>query len=161
LIVIGEPSVTVNSTSRSDCFCSSLKSWRDGELAFTTGLAESMGHGITSVLPVHSEAALTILFTAVAIVMSEAASNTASANMIVPIAIAVSQAAGIDPLQPALGATLGASMGFMMPISTPPNAIVYSSGHVPITAMVRHGIVLDVAGFVVIVGMLLGLGRMF
>ena len=132
-----------------------------GELAFTTGLAESMGRGITSVLPVHSEAALTILFTAVAIVMSEAASNTASANMIVPIAIAVSQAAGVDPLQPALGATLGASMGFMMPISTPPNAIVYSSGHVPITAMIKHGIVLDVAGFVVIVAMLLGLGRMF
>lgn len=132
-----------------------------GELAFSTGLAESMGRGITSWLPVQSEASLTIIFTAVAIVMSEAASNTASANMIVPIAIAVSQAAGIDPVQPALGATLGASMGFMMPISTPPNAIVYSSGHVPITAMMRHGIVLDVAGFVVIVGLLLGLGRIF
>lgn len=132
-----------------------------GELAFSTGLAEAMGRGITSWLPVHSEAALTILFTAVAIVMSEAASNTASANMIVPIAIAVSQAAGINPVQPALGATLGASMGFMMPISTPPNAIVYSSGHVPITAMMRHGIVLDVAGFLVIVALLLGLGRLF
>jgi sodium-dependent dicarboxylate transporter 2/3/5 len=71
--------------------------------------------------------------------------------MIVPIAIAVSQAAGVDPLQPALAATLGASMGFMMPISTPPNAIVYSSGHIPITAMMRHGVALDVAGFVVIV----------
>jgi sodium-dependent dicarboxylate transporter 2/3/5 len=132
-----------------------------GELAFSTGLAESMGHGITSLLPVHSEAALTVLFTAVAIVMSEAASNTASANMIVPIAIAVAQAAGVDPIQPALGATLGASMGFMMPISTPPNAIVYSSGHVPITAMMRHGIMLDIAGFVVIVGLLVGLGRIF
>ena len=83
--------------------------------------------------------------------MSEAASNTASANMIVPIAIAVAQAAGVNPLEPALGATLGASMGFMMPISTPPNAIVYSSGYVPITSMMRHGIALDVAGFVVIV----------
>jgi sodium-dependent dicarboxylate transporter 2/3/5 len=130
-----------------------------GELAFSTGLAESMGRGITSWLPVHSEAALTILFTGVAIVMSEAASNTASANMIVPVAIAVSQAAGVDPVQPALGATLGASMGFMMPISTPPNAIVYSSGYVPITTMMKHGIVLDVAGFVVIVGLLLGVGR--
>jgi sodium-dependent dicarboxylate transporter 2/3/5 len=130
-----------------------------GELAFSTGLAESMGRGIASWLPAQSEAALTVLFTAVAIVMSEAASNTASANMIVPIAIAVSQAAGVDPVQPALGATLGASMGFMMPISTPPNAIVYSSGHVPITAMMRHGIVLDVVGFVVIVVLLLGLGR--
>ena len=39
----------------------------------------------------------------------------------------------------------------MMPISTPPNAIVYSSGHVPITTMMRHGIVLDIVGFIVIV----------
>ena len=129
-----------------------------GELAFATGLAESLGRGLAGWLPAHTPFALTVLFTAIAIVMSEAASNTASANMIVPIAIAVSQAAGISPLQPALGATLGASMGFMMPISTPPNAIVYSSGYVPITAMMRHGIALDVAGFVVIVALVSALG---
>ena len=122
-----------------------------GELAFSTGLAEAMGRGVTSWLPSKSALSLTILFTAVGILMSEAASNTASANMIVPVAIAVSQASGIDPLQPALGATLGASMGFMMPISTPPNAIVYSSGHVPITAMMKHGVGLDLVGFVLIV----------
>jgi sodium-dependent dicarboxylate transporter 2/3/5 len=110
-----------------------------------------MGRGITTWLPAESTLSLTILFTAVAIVMSEAASNTASANMIVPVAIAVSQAAGVNPLEPALGATLGASMGFMMPISTPPNAIVYSSGYVPITQMMRHGLALDVAGFALIV----------
>ena len=45
-----------------------------------------------------------------------------------------------------------------MPISTPPNAIVYSSGHVPITAMMRHGIVLDIAGFILIVLVVSGLG---
>jgi sodium-dependent dicarboxylate transporter 2/3/5 len=128
-----------------------------GELAFSTGLAEAMGRGITSWLPGESSVSLTVLFTAVAIAMSEAASNTASANMIVPVAIAVSQAAGISPLEPALGATLGASMGFMMPISTPPNAIIYSSGHVPITVMMRHGIVLDVMGFFIILAVVLGL----
>jgi sodium-dependent dicarboxylate transporter 2/3/5 len=122
-----------------------------GELAFSTGLAEAMGHGVTAWLPASSSLSLLVLFTGVAIVMSEAASNTASANMVVPIAIAVAQAAGVNPLGPALGATLGASMGFMMPISTPPNAIVYSSGYVPITAMMKHGFFLDVAGFVVIV----------
>lgn len=122
-----------------------------GELAFSSGLADAMGHGITTWLPAHTTFSLTVLFTAVAIVMSEAASNTASANMIVPVAIAVTQAAGLDPLQPALGATLGASMGFMMPISTPPNAIVYSSGYIPITSMMRHGIILDIAGFFIIV----------
>jgi sodium-dependent dicarboxylate transporter 2/3/5 len=129
-----------------------------GALAFTTGLADAIGRGITSWLPVHSTLSLTVLFTAIAIVMSETASNTASANMIVPVAIAVAKASGIDPIEPALGATLGASMGFMMPISTPPNAIVYSSGHVPITAMMRHGIALDIAGFVLIVAVVTGLG---
>ena len=45
----------------------------------------------------------------------------------------------------------------MMPISTPPNAIVYSSGYVPITSMMRHGIALDLAGFVLIVVVVSGL----
>jgi solute carrier family 13 (sodium-dependent dicarboxylate transporter), member 2/3/5 len=126
-----------------------------GELAFSTGLAEAMGKGITSWLPSHGTVALTLLFTGAAIVLSETTSNTASANMIVPIAIAVSQAAGVRPVEPALGATLGASMGFMMPISTAPNAIVYSSGYVPITAMMKYGAVLDVVAFVIIVSLVL------
>jgi sodium-dependent dicarboxylate transporter 2/3/5 len=129
-----------------------------GQLAFSTGLAKAMGEGLTSWLPSHTTFALTALFTAAAIVLSETTSNTASANMIVPIVIAVSTAAGVRPIEPALGATLGASMGFMMPISTAPNAIVYSSGYIPITAMMKYGLALDVAAFVVIVTgvMLLG-----
>jgi sodium-dependent dicarboxylate transporter 2/3/5 len=126
-----------------------------GELAFSTGLAEAMGKGITSWLPSHGTLALTLLFTGSAIVLSETTSNTASANMIVPIAIAVSQAAGVRVIEPAVGATLGASMGFMMPISTAPNAIVYSSGYVPITAMMKYGILLDLAAFVTIVALVL------
>jgi sodium-dependent dicarboxylate transporter 2/3/5 len=132
-----------------------------GEMAFSTGLADALGRAITGWLPARSPAALTMLFTGVAIVLSEATSNTASANMIVPVAIAVSNAAGVSPLEPALGATLGSSMGFMMPISTPPNAIVYSSGYVPIGAMMRHGIALDIAGFILIVAVVVGGGRFF
>ena len=129
-----------------------------GALAFQTGLAEAMGRGITAWLPSKTSLALTIIFTASAILLSEATSNTASANMIVPIAIAVAQAAGVRAVEPALGATLGASMGFMMPISTAPNAIVYSSGFIPITAMMRYGIVLDVVAFVAIVAVVMLLG---
>jgi sodium-dependent dicarboxylate transporter 2/3/5 len=129
-----------------------------GELAFTTGLAEAMGKGITAWIPAPGTVALTIAFTAMAIVLSEATSNTAAANMIVPIAIAVAVAADVRPIEPALGATLGASMGFMMPVSTPPNAIVYSSGYVPITAMMRYGLALDLVGFVVISTLVLVLG---
>ena len=71
--------------------------------------------------------------------------------MVVPVAIAVAQAAGVNPLQPALAACLGASMGFMLPVSTPPNAIVYGSGCVPLIKMVKYGLLLDLAGFVLIV----------
>ena len=129
-----------------------------GDLAFETGLAGWLGSALTSVLPSHTELALTVAFTAAAIVLSEATSNAASANMIVPVAIAVSQASGIAPLRPALAATLGASMGFMMPISTAPNAIVYSSGYVPIGEMMRHGLLLDLVSFVLIVAAVTLLG---
>jgi solute carrier family 13 (sodium-dependent dicarboxylate transporter), member 2/3/5 len=122
-----------------------------GELAFTTGLARWIGESLTAWLPSQSTFGLSVLFAALALVLSEATSNTASANMIVPVAMAVSQAAGVDPVQPALAATLAASMGFIMPISTAPNAIVYSSGYIPITAMMRHGAVLDCVAFVLIV----------
>ncbi len=122
-----------------------------GALAFSTGLAEALGRGLTAWLPVHSMFAYTALFTVLAVVLSETTSNTAAASMLVPVAIAVSTASGIRPIEPALGATLGASMGFMLPISTPPNAIVYSSGHVPIGAMMRYGVVLDILGSIVIV----------
>jgi sodium-dependent dicarboxylate transporter 2/3/5 len=127
-----------------------------GDLAFSTGLAGAMGEGLTAWLPGAGPMLLTTVFTGVAIILSETTSNTASANMVVPVAIAVATASHVNPMLPALGATLGASMGFMMPISTAPNAIVYSSGHVPIGAMMRYGVVLDLAGFAVIV-ILLGL----
>jgi len=129
-----------------------------GELTFSTGLAQALGEGVTSWLPSQSSFALTVLFTAAAIIVSEAASNTASANMVIPIAIAVSLAAGVRPIEPVLGATLGASMGFMMPVSTAPNAIVYSSGFVPIGQMMRHGVMLDLVAFVVIITTVMTLG---
>jgi sodium-dependent dicarboxylate transporter 2/3/5 len=129
-----------------------------GELVFQTGLAKAMGEFVTLWMPAQTTLALTVVFTAAAIVLSETTSNIASANMIVPITIAVAQAAGVRPIEPALGAALGASMGFMMPISTPPNAIVYSSGYVPIGQMIRHGVLLDLIGFVVIVAGVMTMG---
>jgi sodium-dependent dicarboxylate transporter 2/3/5 len=122
-----------------------------GELAFSTGLAPAMGRAIMNWVPGHGALSLVLVFTALSIVLTEVASNTAAANIVVPIAIASSVASGVNPVGPALGATLGASLAFMLPVSTPPNAIVYSSGHVPITSMVRYGALLDVAGFVLIV----------
>jgi sodium-dependent dicarboxylate transporter 2/3/5 len=86
------------------------------------------------------------------VLVSETTSNTASANMVVPVVISIALAQGVDPLIPALGATMAASLGFMLPVSTPCNAIVYGSGHVPLMRMVRYGLILDVIGIVVITG---------
>jgi sodium-dependent dicarboxylate transporter 2/3/5 len=129
-----------------------------GSLAFNTGLAAAMGQGLQHWVPVHQPVVLTAIFTGLAIALTEVTSNTAAANLTVPIAVAVAEAAGIRPLEPALGATLGCSMAFMLPISTPPNAIIYSSGYVPITAMVRYGFVLDLVGFAAIVALVSVLG---
>jgi solute carrier family 13 (sodium-dependent dicarboxylate transporter), member 2/3/5 len=123
-----------------------------GSLMSRTGLAEWIGNGLAHALQAKTVFSLTVVFTAGAILVSETTSNAASATMVVPVAIAVAQAAGVPPLQPALAACLGASMGFMLPVSTPPNAIVYGSGCVPIGRMVRYGLLLDFAGGVVIIG---------
>ncbi|HEX2450924.1 MAG TPA: DASS family sodium-coupled anion symporter [Gemmatimonadales bacterium] len=122
-----------------------------GVLSFKTGLAEAAGRGLTGLLPISGELGLLIASVGVAIVLSEATSNTAAANMVVPVVISIAQASGMDPFEPALGATMAASLGFMLPVSTPCNAIVYGSGLIPLGKMIRYGAVLDVAGAVVIV----------
>jgi len=129
-----------------------------GELMFSTGLAHWIGTGLAAVFQSHSVVGLTLLFTGVGILVSETTTNTASATMVVPIAIAVSQAAGVDPLKPALAACLGCSMGFLLPVSTGPNAMAYGTGCIPLKSMMRHGLWLDAVGWVVISGTILLLG---
>jgi sodium-dependent dicarboxylate transporter 2/3/5 len=122
-----------------------------GVLSFQTGLAESMGRGLTGLLPWDGSFALLVASVLIAVILSEATSNTAAANMIVPVVISIAVASGIDPLEPALGATMAASLGFMLPVSTPCNAIVYGSGYIPLTRMIRYGFILDIAGIIVII----------
>ncbi len=121
-----------------------------GEMMFQTGLSEAIGRGASQALGADSLWTLTAFAIALGIVLSELTSNTASATMVIPVVIAIAQGAGVSALPPALGACLGASFGFMLPISTPPNAIVYGSGLIPIERMIRAGILLDVVGFAVI-----------
>ena len=121
-----------------------------GGLMFSTGLADALGHGMATLSGIQSLWGLTALSIAVSIALTEMTSNTATASMLVPIVIALAKSLGVSAVPPAIGVCLGASMAFMLPVSTPSNAIVYGSGRVPITAMIRAGIVLDVASFAVI-----------
>jgi sodium-dependent dicarboxylate transporter 2/3/5 len=128
-----------------------------GGAMFRTGLSQAMGEGVVAWTGARSLAALTFLFAAVAIALTETTSNTATATVLSPLAIAAAQAAGVSPIPPAMAVALGASMAFMLPVSTPPNAIVYGSGQIAITAMLRHGTALDLASALVVPsGVLLG-----
>lgn len=122
-----------------------------GTLLSDTGLAEVIGKGIADAFGFTSLLAVSAVSALIAIVISETTSNTASATIVVPIVIPIAAAAGLDPLVPALAAVFGASFGFMMPVSTPQNAVVYGSGMIPITKMVRSGIVFDIIGLALIV----------
>ena len=121
-----------------------------GTLMFETKLADLIGKSLLAMTGASTTWGITLGAIFIAILVSETSSNTASANMVVPVIIALAQAAGVDPIPPAIGATLGASWGFMLPVSTPPNAIVYGSGMVPITKMMRAGVLFDLAGGLVI-----------
>ncbi|MGH8866734.1 MAG: SLC13 family permease [Actinomycetes bacterium] len=125
-----------------------------GTLLEETGLAKSIGEGAFNALGISSALAITVFGVLLAISVSETTSNTASAAVVVPIIIPLAAAAGVDPLTPALAATFAASFGFMLPVSTPQNAIVYGSGTVPITSMIRSGFSFDIIGALLIIIML-------
>ena len=135
-----------------------------GALAKTTGLSVVWGEAMIGLTGADSTWTLTALVTAASIILSEATSNTATATLAAPLAISLAEAAGVSVVPPALGATLGASFGFMLPISTGPNAMAYATGLVRVPQMMRAGIVFDVLGFLIILGglrllcPLLGLG---
>jgi len=124
-----------------------------GSLMFETKLAEAVGKGLLQWSGASSTWGITMAAIVIAILVSEATSNTASANMVVPVMISLALAAGVHPVPPAMGAILGSSWGFMLPVSTPPNAIVYGSGMIPITRMIRAGVLFDIIG-----GLLIWLG---
>jgi len=129
-----------------------------GTLAESTGVARWVGEGLRSVGFARSDAGLLFCAIALTIFVSEFASNTASATLLVPMVIAAARAAGLDPVRPAIGVGLAATCGFIFPVSTPPNAIVFGTGLVPLRRMIRAGVLLDLTSLVVIWGGLMLLG---
>jgi sodium-dependent dicarboxylate transporter 2/3/5 len=82
--------------------------------------------------------------------LTEVTSNTATSNLILPILAATALAAAIDPRLIMVPATISASFAFMLPVGTPPNAIVYGSGEVTIEQMAREGFVINLIGVAVV-----------
>ena len=78
--------------------------------------------------------------------LTELTSNTATTTMILPILGMAAIAAAVDPLYFMVPATLAASFAFMLPVATPPNAIVFGSGWVSIPKMSKAGLILNLIG---------------
>ncbi len=114
-----------------------------------SGLAAWIGGGLGALagLP-----AWTLIFVIMVVIvyLSELASNTATAAVFLPVAGAAAVGIGAAPLSLTLPVVLAASLGFMLPVATPPNAIVFGSGYVTIPQMVKSGFGLNLMGVVLI-----------
>jgi solute carrier family 13 (sodium-dependent dicarboxylate transporter), member 2/3/5 len=117
-----------------------------GSMMFESGLARALGEGIFAAMPVGGTYGIVLAATLMAVLVSEMTSNTASASLVVPVVLSLAQAAHVDPIKPTLAATVACSFGFMLPVSTPPNALVFATGRVRIREMVVFGLLLDLGG---------------
>ena len=82
--------------------------------------------------------------------LTEVTSNVATASMILPILAAIAEGLGVPPMMLMAGAALAASCAFMLPVATPPNAVVFGSGYLSIPDMVRAGIWLNLVSSLVV-----------
>lgn len=116
----------------------------------STGVTDWLGSELSQ-LGIFTPFLALLLIVTVTIFATELTSNTATLTAMLPVVGALSQATGLPALHLAFGASIAASMAFMLPIATPPNAIAYGTGHVRIADMARVGLWLNLVGIVVIV----------
>ncbi|UCH83725.1 MAG: DASS family sodium-coupled anion symporter [Candidatus Latescibacterota bacterium] len=113
------------------------------------GVGEFIGHQVAgfSGLPV---VAIVLLVTAIMIYLTELTSNTATAATLIPILAAIAPGLDMSPYVLIVPAAIAASCAFMLPVATPPNAIIFGSGYVRIDQMVRAGFWLNLIGILLV-----------
>ncbi len=115
----------------------------------TTGVGQYIGHHVGYLRGVHP-LLIALSVAAMVIFLTELTSNLATTATLVPILAAIALPLGIDPLLLVVTATIAASCAFMMPVATPPNAIVFGSGRISIPQMCRAGLPLNLIGVIVV-----------
>ncbi|KAK7156506.1 hypothetical protein R3I94_006539 [Phoxinus phoxinus] len=110
-----------------------------------SGLSRWIGNQLT---PLHSIPpwAIVIILCLVIAVFTECTSNVATATLFLPVLATMSQSVGINPLYVMVPCTLSASFAFMLPVATPPNAIVFSYGYLKVSDMAKTGMMMNVIG---------------
>ncbi len=117
-----------------------------------SGLADWLGNSLLPLAAVPLPI-VALAIVAMVIVITEFASNVATASGIIPVVASLVVALGADPVLLAMPAALAASWGFMLPAGTGPNAIAWSTGRIHLPRMIGAGITLDIAGIPLIVGL--------
>ena len=115
----------------------------------STGLSATLGEQLKHLSTLH----LLLMMGSICLLvtfLTEVTSNTATTTLLMPILAAAAIGAQIDPLLFMVPAALSASCAFMLPVATPPNLIVFSSGHLSIERMVREGFAMNLMGVVII-----------
>lgn len=132
-----------------------------GGLALAAGMAQSglaawLGQAL---LPLEAFPLIvtTLAVVAMVVLITEFASNVATASGIIPVVASLAVALGADPVLLAMPAALAASWGFMLPSGTGPNAIAWATGRIRIERMVKAGVMLDLAGVLMITGVVWGM----
>ncbi|WP_096201168.1 SLC13 family permease [Bacillus sp. FJAT-45350] len=115
-----------------------------------SGLAEWIGNQLTVVQGVHFLIILLVV-TALVMFLTEITSNTASATMILPIMASLAFAIDVHPFALMIPAAIAASCAFMLPVATPPNAVVFASGHLKMIDMARAGFWINLLAIVFVV----------
>ena len=124
-----------------------------------SGLADWLGVVLAPLKTVHPIIVVAVL-TALVILITEFASNVATASGVMPVVAALIAATGADPLMLAMPAAFAASWGYMLPSGTGPNALAWSTGHVSLPAMLKSGLWLDIAGVPLMVGVVWAVGAL-
>ena len=115
----------------------------------SSGISQIVGEALAALSGLHPLLVLAVICLCVTF-LTEITSNTATTALLMPILAAAGIAAGLDPRLLMVPAAMSASCAFMLPVATGPNAVIFASGHVPIRAMVREGMVLNFLGAAVL-----------
>lgn len=125
-----------------------------GGFAMAYGIQESgLSEWIAGLLTGIGQVQPFVIFLAVCLLtvaLSEVASNTATASILLPLIAASAGNLGLHPAPLMLAAAMAASFGFMLPAGTPPNAIVFASGYITVPQMARNGVLIDLFGAILV-----------
>ena len=115
-----------------------------------TGTSVFLAHWITDIFGNTHMALFTFAVIAFVVMLTEFASNTASAALLVPVFAAIAEALGLSPVMLSVLIGIAASCAFMLPVATPPNAIVYGSGYIKQSEMMKAGVIINFISMVVL-----------